>query len=462
MTQRRRKINEGILDDIGSQARKLLDIPIIKSITDYFADEDEESDEPESAVAKKLDFSKELSNLTTEMIPLNIALQANKGKKALVVGSSQAGIIGPPVMRGLESRGFKDFNFGASPAKSMRFVYTAVATAVRNKQEYDVVIIFPGYRIGESVDAVENLIDLFSHGRCFVVIPPPVTAISDVFEASRLGLNRGNAIPADYWFVLRNGEYSSERESYCRDLKNMVEKMGATSIDPRDVVTGGNLQISGINFPDSPDGIHVGQEVAQEIAKAVVDAVFSCDKPVPATEVVDKIAPGDLDRDSRIVTLFSDYPSTAAILSAYVGTAKRGSFGWRSDHPVHHDSRMHWGIDISAPTGTPVKAALDGNVIVATDDAPGTGGTVQIQHANGDKTRYLHLSKIMVAVGQPVKKGDVIALSGGQPGTKGAGTSTGPHLHWETKVGDSPIDPFDWLATNTNAIKPIEFNVRNT
>lgn len=457
MKRRLSRINEGVIEDLGAQARKLLDIPVIKSITGFFTGEEgEESPESEQEREK---LSKDISDLESEMIPLSTALQANKVKRGLIVGSSQAGIIGPAVMRNLESRGFKDFNYGASPAKSMRFIYTSVATAVRDKQNYDVVVIFPGYRIGETPETVIDLINLFSPGRCFVVVPPPVTSVVDVFEAARLGLNKGNAIPVDYWFVLRGGEYAREREDYCAQLKDAVERAGATAVDPRDVVAGGTLQVSGVSFPDSPDGIHVSRGTAEEIAKAVSDQIFSSSKMVPAAEVVSKISPSDLDRDPRIVSLFSSFPATAAILNTYVGSSDRGDFGMRM-HPVYKEMRPHHGIDISAPTGTPVRAALDGVVVYTGEDDVGSGGNIKIEHENGDKTRYLHLSKIIAKQGQTVKKGDVIGLSGGQPGTKGAGTSTGPHLHWETNVGGNVIDPFDWLAANTDAVKPIEFEAR--
>jgi len=106
-------------------------------------------------------------------------------------------------------------------------------------------------------------------------------------------------------------------------------------------------------------------------------------------------------------------------------------FGMRGDSP-------HEGIDISVPEGTLVTAAGDGKVIFAADHGA-YGLVVIIQHADNDFTVYAHNSKILVQEGQTVKQGEKIALSGS------TGRSSGPHLHFEVRIGAKPQDPLQFL-----------------
>ena len=96
-------------------------------------------------------------------------------------------------------------------------------------------------------------------------------------------------------------------------------------------------------------------------------------------------------------------------------------------------SKNHKGIDISAEVGSPVYAPADGVVIYAGDTTPnGCGGFVKINHTGVNlQTKFCHLSKWIVAKGDQVKKGQLIAYSGGQRGALYAGNSLGPHLHYE-------------------------------
>ena len=108
-------------------------------------------------------------------------------------------------------------------------------------------------------------------------------------------------------------------------------------------------------------------------------------------------------------------------------------FGWRID-PFTHKWAWHNGIDIAAPVGTPVRSFGDGKVLFA-GERGGFGNLIIIQHSNGLKTYYGHLSKIIVKKGQIVKKGEVIGKVGA------TGRATGPHLHFEVRLKDKAIDP---------------------
>ena len=116
------------------------------------------------------------------------------------------------------------------------------------------------------------------------------------------------------------------------------------------------------------------------------------------------------------------------------------SFGVRGNPFGGGGAEFHPGQDIAAPRGTPVLAPADGRVVQA-GWQNGYGQTVVIDHGNGLTTRYGHLSKIEVYQGQEVKRGGEL----GQVGS--TGRSTGPHLHYEVRVGELPVSPHYYLPT---------------
>ncbi len=108
-------------------------------------------------------------------------------------------------------------------------------------------------------------------------------------------------------------------------------------------------------------------------------------------------------------------------------------YGVRID-PVYHVRRFHAGMDFSAPIGTDVYATGNGQVSFV-GWKQGYGNTVIINHGFGYTTVYAHLYKALVRQGQKVKRSDIIALVGS------TGKSTGPHLHYEVRIQDKPVDP---------------------
>ncbi|GLH75258.1 membrane protein [Bradyrhizobium sp. SSBR45G] len=112
-------------------------------------------------------------------------------------------------------------------------------------------------------------------------------------------------------------------------------------------------------------------------------------------------------------------------------------FGVRSD-PFLGRPAMHTGLDFRAATGDPVRVTANGKVVNA-GWAGGYGRMVEIDHGNGLSTRYGHLSEINVKIGQQVKIGDII----GEVGS--TGRSTGPHLHYETRIDGEAVDPQKFL-----------------
>jgi murein DD-endopeptidase MepM/ murein hydrolase activator NlpD len=107
-------------------------------------------------------------------------------------------------------------------------------------------------------------------------------------------------------------------------------------------------------------------------------------------------------------------------------------------HPIHHRALPHEGVDISAPTGTPILAAADGTVTYA-GWRSGLGNTVEIDHGYGYVTVYGHASKLSVRRGQKVTRGEGIASVGS------TGTSTSPHLHYEVHVGGRAVNPMNYV-----------------
>lgn len=112
-------------------------------------------------------------------------------------------------------------------------------------------------------------------------------------------------------------------------------------------------------------------------------------------------------------------------------------FGVRSD-PFLGRPAMHTGLDFRASTGDPVRVTANGRVVNA-GWSGGYGRMVQVDHGNGLSTRYGHLSEINVKVGEQVKIGQVIGAVGS------TGRSTGPHLHYETRIGGEAVDPQKFL-----------------
>lgn len=119
--------------------------------------------------------------------------------------------------------------------------------------------------------------------------------------------------------------------------------------------------------------------------------------------------------------------------------------GWLSSnfslsrfHPILHYARPHEGIDVSAPMGAPIVAPAGGVVRLVTVET-GYGNVLEIDHGDGIITKYAHCSRIVVKVGQKVKRGQIIANVGS------TGLSTGPHVHYEIHVNGKVVDPLTYV-----------------
>ena len=119
------------------------------------------------------------------------------------------------------------------------------------------------------------------------------------------------------------------------------------------------------------------------------------------------------------------------------GVRLTSSYGMRV-HPVLGGRRAHKGLDLAAPTGTPVYAPSDGTVGKA-EWFSSYGLFISLEHGGAIETRYGHLSRLNVYAGQHVRKGDLIGFVGS------TGRSTGPHLHYEVRIAGTAVNPLPYM-----------------
>ena len=154
-------------------------------------------------------------------------------------------------------------------------------------------------------------------------------------------------------------------------------------------------------------------------------------------EMMEEILLEEVDYEAvpRIIRRGTQVPPT--YIRPISGGRLSSNFGGRNA-PTRGASTNHQGIDWATPVGTAVMASSGGTVTRA-GWGSGYGYVVYIQHADGRETRYGHLSRVLVNVGDHVDQGDKIALSGN------TGRSTGPHLHFELRINGVAVNPLEYL-----------------
>jgi murein DD-endopeptidase MepM/ murein hydrolase activator NlpD len=120
-------------------------------------------------------------------------------------------------------------------------------------------------------------------------------------------------------------------------------------------------------------------------------------------------------------------------------------FGYRSD-PFTGEGAFHAGLDFKGPIGAPIYAAAKGTVSFV-GQRQGYGNCIEIDHGNGLMTRYAHMSAFHSRIGEPVKAGDLIGAIGS------SGRSTGPHLHFEVRINDRPVNPRPFLEAAPHVLE---------
>ena len=125
------------------------------------------------------------------------------------------------------------------------------------------------------------------------------------------------------------------------------------------------------------------------------------------------------------------------------------SYGYRKD-PFTHKRTAHHGIDLAGPYGLPIHVTGDGTVVAAHMNRHGYGKEVLVDHGFGYVSRYAHLQEILVKPGQKLKRGEVLGTMGN------TGRSTGPHLHYEIRVDNRPVNPMYYFYEN---LSPKEYTL---
>tara|TARA_B100000927_G_scaffold52935_1_gene39888 strand:- start:620 stop:1597 length:978 start_codon:yes stop_codon:yes gene_type:complete len=145
-------------------------------------------------------------------------------------------------------------------------------------------------------------------------------------------------------------------------------------------------------------------------------------------------------------SLLSSIPSIQPVNSSDLRRMASG-YGYRID-PFTKRRTMHWGMDFSAKTGTPIYATGDGRISRADARAAGFGKHVRIDHGFGYVSIYAHMNRIIVAKGDKVKRGDLIGYVGS------TGRSVAPHLHYEIVKDGRKINPINFYS---GSLSPMEF-----
>ena len=174
------------------------------------------------------------------------------------------------------------------------------------------------------------------------------------------------------------------------------------------------------------------QEPSAGHRKVIAVVTFENDKEVSTEIIKEEVT---YQAVAKVVERGTKIPPT--YIKPISGGRLTSNFGRRS-RPTKGASTYHKGIDWATPTGTAVYASCGGTVVKA-GWGSGYGYVVYIDHPDGRQTRYGHLSKVLVSVGQTVSQGQKIALSGN------TGVSTGPHVHFEILINGTQVNPLKYL-----------------
>jgi murein DD-endopeptidase MepM/ murein hydrolase activator NlpD len=175
--------------------------------------------------------------------------------------------------------------------------------------------------------------------------------------------------------------------------------------------------------------------------QAIVDFPFNsfADNETFALAVGQDLIVPDGEKPNEVLWSPSRY--VAAVTPNAGAVSATGSFAWPIGGKItQRFAWYHRGVDVATALGTPILAADSGTVVTAGwPDNSGYGNRVVIDHGNGYRTLYAHMSKVNVVAGQTVKRGDVIGLEGS------TGRSTGPHLHFEIRKNGVFVNPLEFL-----------------
>ncbi len=215
--------------------------------------------------------------------------------------------------------------------------------------------------------------------------------------------------------------FAKLEEAVTISVEPLDKMFRAAGMDPEDLLSSIRKGYSGQGGPLTP------------ISASTSGGVLSADE-IRANAILE-----NLDRMNLYKIAAYQLPFAMPVKDSFRWTS---GFGYRRD-PKGAGNRMHEGTDMAGAYGTPVYSTADGSVTFAGWHA-GYGRHIKIQHANGIMTTYSHLSQIRVEVGQRVSRGDRIGDMGN------SGRSTGTHLHYEVRIGGSPVNPMTFIKAANN------------
>jgi murein DD-endopeptidase MepM/ murein hydrolase activator NlpD len=239
--------------------------------------------------------------------------------------------------------------------------------------------------------------------------------------------------------VSNYNDVRSEREALktqYRTLENVVSQTNAKldslqSLAAEVALTYGFGDAQRPRFPNAVLSLAAQSNSTVESSYRASLYAFNLMKTATVAPVRGPVARGivfDPDIGTSSITIPSIWPVRGQIT---------GGFGERMD-PLSGEDAFHSGVDISAPRGSEVEAAADG-VVICADRESGYGKEIVLDHGAGVTTRYGHLGQIYIVLGQQVRRGQII----GAVGT--TGKTTGPHLHYEVRVNQAPVNPAKFL-----------------
>ena len=207
-------------------------------------------------------------------------------------------------------------------------------------------------------------------------------------------------------------------------LKLKVNLMENTIVEPKTVVEKSDDLFMGEST--TIEGVEGKNILYKEIT---YDGLSKSEEKIVDEEIIEPAV-------DTIVKVGTKNPYYAGV--AFLSRPTKGGYLSSSFGEVRSTS-VHKGIDIAKNLGESVNASLDGRVIKAEYNNGGYGNLIVLEHENNMKTYYAHLSEIYVKKGDIIKKDDIIGAIGN------TGNSTGPHLHFELRVNDKPVDPIKYI-----------------
>jgi murein DD-endopeptidase MepM/ murein hydrolase activator NlpD len=232
-------------------------------------------------------------------------------------------------------------------------------------------------------------------------------------------------------------QIAHERDVQVASLGALASEVTAIYGLKQNKLTAGKQSAAAAAAAPTPTNLALTDDVNQAQVKMSLDQFYTL-RAQALSGRVSRALEGGLD--SGMSSGLSDWTQVADAPSIWpVEGRVTSSFGERED-PFNGEGAFHAGMDISAPNGTVVRATADG-LVDSAEMVNGYGRQIILDHGHGVRTVYGHLSSIAVLAGQHVIRGQVVGYVGQ------SGRSTGPHLHYEVRINNVPVNPHKYLRS---------------